>query len=301
MIAIIDEYRIELSEISGFAHVTVDNYVSCISMFARYLQKQNITFFTAKGVHICQWIADLKSKGLGYSRLENHRSALKTFYAMLVKLRLAENNPAKALPQLRKKELSKVQPVSKAVVTKLLNVIDQSTWIEKRNYLIFSMLWALGLRISELTTLTIGAFEPGHGHKTGLLRIKGKNRKQRALFVVDKLYDNLINYLAHPKTSKLKRSPMFQVKSGKAISNNRIQKKIKEYCRKAGITQRVTPHVLRHSFATEMYHAKVPLAAIQAMMGHSKKAETAIYIKVNDNFKQEALQQLAISERWSWE
>ena len=92
---------------------------------------------------------------------------------MLVKLRLADNNPANALPQLRKKELSKVRPVSKDVVTRLLNVIDQSTWIEKRNYLIFSMLWSLGLRISELTTLTIGAFEPGHGHKTGLLRITG--------------------------------------------------------------------------------------------------------------------------------
>jgi site-specific recombinase XerD len=194
-----------------------------------------------------------------------------------------------------------VQPVSKAVVTRLLNVIDQSTWIEKRNYLIFSMLWSLGLRISELTTLTIGAFEPGHGHKIGLLRIKGKNRKQRALFVVDKLYDNLINYLAHSKTLKFKKSPMFHIKSGKALSNNRIQKKLKEYCKTAGITQRLTPHVLRHSFATEMYHAGVPLNAIQAMMGHSKKAETAIYIKVNDKFKQEALQQLAINGRWSWE
>jgi len=63
----------------------------------------------------------------------------------------------------------------------------------------------------------------------------------------------------------------------------------------------VTPHVLRHSFATEMYHAKVPLSAIKAMMGHSKKAETAVYIKVNDNFKQKALHQLVINGRLSWE
>ena len=260
-----------------------------------------MTLVNAKGTHICQWIVELKNLDLSYSRLEHHRSALRILYTMLVKFKIIIVNPAEALPRLRKNGLSKVMPVSKDTVKQLLNVVDSSSWMGMRNYLILSMLWALGLRISELTRLTIGSFEPGHGHKTGLLRVKGKNKKQRALFVVDKLYDKLMFYLAHPKTLKFKKDPMFPVESGKAISNNRIQKKLKEYCKKAGITQRLTPHVLRHSFATEMYHAGVPLNAIQAMMGHSKKAETAIYIKVNDNFKQEALHQLAINERWSWE
>ncbi len=301
MIAILDEYRIELSEISGYADKTVENYVSCIAMFAKHLKQQGMTLVNAKGTHICHWIVELKSMGLSYSRLEHHRSALRTFFAMLVKFEIATANPAEALPRLRKNGLSKVMPVSKDTVNQLLNVVDRSTWMGMRNYLILSMLWTLGLRISELTRLTIGSFEPGHGHKTGLLRIKGKNKKQRALFVVDRLYDNLMNYLAHSKTLKIKKAPLFPVESGKALSNNRIQKKLKEYCKTAGITQRLTPHVLRHSFATEMYHAGVPLNAIKAMMGHSKKAETAIYIKVNDNFKQEALNQLAINERWSWE
>lgn len=220
---------------------------------------------------------------------------------MLVKLEIVTENPAAALPRLRKHGLSKVVPVSNNIVIKILSVVDRSTWMGMRNYLILSMLWALGLRISELTRLTIGSFEPEHGHRTGLLRVKGKNKKQRALFVVDKLYDNLMTYLAHPETLKFKKDPMFPVDSGKAISSNRIQKKLKEYCKKAGISQRVTPHVLRHSFATEMYHAGVPLNAIRQMMGHAKKAETAVYIKVNDSFKQEALHQLVINGRLSWE
>jgi integrase/recombinase XerD len=115
---------------------------------------------------------ELKERGLSFSRLEHHKSALKTFYAMLVKLKIVSKNIASTLPPLRKRGIS----------------------ICKRNYMIISMLWALGLRISELTSLTVGSFEPEHDpiNKIGLLRVKGKNRKQRALFVVDKLYDNLI-------------------------------------------------------------------------------------------------------------
>lgn len=301
MIALLDEYKTHLSDVNGYVDQTVENYASCMGMFARYLKQQgDIPIVQVQGTHICLWFAHLKQKGFSYSRMEHHRSALKIFYAMLVKLDIVTKNPAAALPMLKKNGPSTVMPVSKAIVFKLLNSLDRSTWMENRNYLILSMLWALGLRVSELTRLVIGSFEPGHGPKIGLLRVKGKNKKQRALFVVDKLYDNLMAYLAHPKTLKFKKNPMFPVESGTAISTDRVQRKLRQYCKKAGITERITPHVLRHSFATEMYHARVPLYAIQAMMGHSNTAETAIYIKVNDNFKQEALNQLVINGRPSW-
>jgi len=302
MIALLDEYKTQLSDVCGYADQTIENYASCMGMFARYLKEQgNIPIAQAQGTHICLWIAQLRQKGFSYSRLEHHRSALKTFYAMLVKLDIIAKSPAAALPMLKKNGPSTVMPVSKAIVFKLLNSVDRSTWMENRNYLILSLLWALGLRVSELTRLVIGSFEPGHGPKIGLLRVKGKNKKQRALFVVDKLYDNLVAYLAHPKTLKFKKDPMFPVKSGKAISTDRVQRRLRQYCKGAGITERITPHVLRHSFATEMYHARVPLHAIQAMMGHSNTAETSIYIKVDDSFKQEALNQLVINGRLSWE
>ena len=304
MVALIDEYRNELSGILGFAEDTVQNYVSCIVMFCGLVKRQfHISPTEAQGSHVCKWMMELKQKGLSYSRLEHHKSALKTFYAMLVKLKIVRKNIALSLPPLRKRGISRVKPVSKDTLRKLLDVVDQSSWVGKRNYMIVSMLWSLGLRISELTGLTVGSFEPDHDPKSkiGLLRVKGKNRKQRALFVVDKLYDNLLAYLAHPQSPKRKTDPLFPVESGKAISNNRVQKKIKEYCTEAGIKERITPHVLRHFFATEMYHANVPLGAIQAMMGHDKRSETAVYIKVSDQFKKEALLQLTINRRMSWE
>lgn len=304
MIALIDEYRHELTDVACFAERTIENYVSCLVMFSGYLKKQfDLQLIEVEGKHVYQWIISLKEKGLSYSRLEHHKSALNTFYAMLVKLNIVKKNPAKGLPYFRKRGRSKVKPVDKKIVFRLLDTIDQSTWTEQRNYLILSMLWSLGLRISELTGLKVKSFEANHvqGKKIGLLRVRGKNKKQRALFVVDRLYDLLMLYLSHNKSPKKKNDPLFTVIGGTALSANRIQKKIKEYCRDAEINQRITPHVLRHSFATEMYHAGVPVAAIQSMMGHSKPAETSVYIKVNDEFKKEALYQLIINEGELWQ
>ena len=302
MRGLIDEYNYELEKVSGFAERTVETYVSCIVMFSEWLGlKYQLSPVKAEGSHLCEWIERVKAKGLSFSRLEHHRSALRTFYGMLHKMKTVNRNIADAIPALIKRRTSKVKPVSESTVERLLEAVDTSTWTGKRNYMIISMLWALGLRISELTGLKVGSFEPYHENKTGLLRVRGKNRKQRALFVVDKLYDNLMEYLAYEESPKKKNAPLFPVESGKAISNSRVQKKIKEYCKEAGIEERITPHVLRHSFATEMYHAGVPLDAIQAMMGHDRKTETSVYIKVSDSFKEEALTLLTLNERVLWQ
>ncbi|MCP4139543.1 MAG: tyrosine-type recombinase/integrase, partial [Chloroflexi bacterium] len=163
-----------------------------------------------------------------------------------------------------------------------------------------AVLWTLGLRTSELTALKVKSFEIGHGKKIGLLRIRGKNKKQRALFVVDRLFDALIRYLNHPLSSHKKLAPLIPGQPNTALSNSRVQRIVKDQAKKAGIIAAVTPRVLRHSFATEMYHQNVPLDAIQYMMGHDSIADTSIYIHVSDKLKQLALDSILISRRFSW-
>ena len=301
MIALIDEYKKELISIAYFAEETVDNYVSCIISFIEYC-KDNLKIEPAKcqGHHILGWITEIKKTGVSNSRLQHHRSALKSFYAFLSKIKIIKKNPASAIPIIRKKRSELNKPISKDIAFKLLRSIDQSTWIGRRNHLIISMLWGLGLRLNELTSLMVKSFEPGHGKRTGLLRVKGKNRKQRALFVVDKLYDTLIEYLDDPQSPNKNNAPLFPVEKGTAISHDRVQRMIKEYCSRANIKERVTPHVFRHSFATEMYHHNVPLSAIQSMLGHSNIAETSIYIHVSDQLQKQALKQISISGEVTW-
>jgi len=301
MIALIDEYKKELISIAYFAEETVQNYVSCIISFIEYSKNRlKLEPTKCQGHHILGWISEIKKTGLSNSRLQHHRSALKSFYAFLLKIKVIKKNPASAIPIIRKKRSERNKPISKEIAYKLLRSIDKSTWIGRRNHLIISMLWGLGLRLNELTSLMVKSFEPDHGKRTGMLRIKGKNRKQRALFVVDKLYDTLIEYLNDPQSPNKKNAPLFPVEKGTVISHDRVQRMIKEYCSRANIKERITPHVFRHSFATEMYHQNVPLSAIQSMLGHSNIAETSIYIHVSDQLQKQALEQISISEEVTW-
>lgn len=301
MIGLIDQYRKELEDIRIYASDTVQIYTSCIQAFCEFAKEHlKVDPIKAQGTHLALWLAFLKQTGISYSRLGHHQYALKSFFAFLFKMNVIPSNPAESLPPVPRIR-GRIKPISTEDAFKLLDSFDQTTWLGKRNYLMVSLLWALGLRISELTGLKVRDFEPDHGKNTGLLRIRGKNKKQRALFVVDRLFHHLSCYLAHPQSPKKKRAPLFPVSENKAISNDRVQTIVKEHARKARIVDRVTPHVLRHSFATQMYHHNVPLSAIQAMMGHDSIAETALYIHVSDKLKQQALNYVSTSGRVSWQ
>jgi len=303
MLALIDQYRKELLKVNGFAPSTVDTYTISIKAFFGFAKNELQTSpANVNGPQLLKWILYLKNTGIGYSRIENHHYALKSFYAFLQKSGNIASNPAEALPLLITRRRQVTKPISTQDAFKLLNSFDQSTWHGMRNYTMVSLLWALGLRTSELTGLKVRSFETGHGKCIGLLRVRGKNKKQRALFVVDLLFDKLTRYLSHPKAPNKKCAPLFQADTKTtAISNDRVQRIVKDQAKKAGVVADVTPRVLRHSFATEMYHCGVPLSDIQAMMGHDSIADTSIYIHVSDKLKQLALDQILVSRRLSWQ
>jgi len=302
MIALIDLYRKELLKVNGFAASTVDTYTINIKAFCGYAKTQLNTDPTEiTGPRLLKWILYLKNTGIGYSRIESHHYALKSFFEFLKKARIIDTNPAEALPLLITRRRQITKPISTKDAFKLLDSFDQRAWHGLRNYTMVSVFWALGLRTSELTGLKMRSFETGHGKRIGLLRIRGKNKKQRALFVVDRLFDDLTRYLAHPQSPRKKLAPLFPGQPDTAISNNRVQRIVKDQAIKAGIATSVTPRVLRHSFATEMYHNNVPLSAIQDMMGHDSIADTSTYIHVSDKLKQLALDSILISRRFSWQ
>lgn len=302
MIALIDLYRKELLKVNGFSPSTVETYTLSIKAFCQFAKTELKTDPpNVSGPQLLKWILYLKNTGIGHSRIENHHYALKSFFAFLKRSGDIPSNPAHALPLLITRRRQVTKPISAYSAFKLLDSFDQSTWHGLRNYTMVAVLWALGLRTSELTSLKVKSFETGHGKKIGLLRIRGKNKKQRALFVVDRLFDDLARYLAHPQSPNKKRAPLFPAQPDTAISNNRLQNIVKQQAKKAGIKPKVTPRVLRHAFATEMYHQNVPLNAIQLMMGHDSIADTSIYVHVSEKLKQLALDSIHISRRTSWQ
>jgi site-specific recombinase XerD len=299
MPALIDQYRMELEKINVFAASTVEIYTASIIAFCEFAR--NILLINpirAKGADLLRWVHHLKDSGIGQSRLGHHHYALKSFFAFLQKTGEIKTNPAQPLVLLFKRQRERTLPVCAADVQTLLDSFDQSTWRGLRNRTMVSLLWALGLRSRELTGLRVRDLETGHGRRIGLLRIQGKNKKERALFVVDRLFDTLTSYLAHPDTPSKSYAPMFPGEHLKAISIDRLQRIVKDQSRTVGIEPPVTPRMLRHSFATEMYHQGVPLHAIQVMMGHDSIADTSVYVHVSDQVVKHVLDAVSVSRRW---
>jgi integrase/recombinase XerD len=297
----IDAYRKELLNINNFAPDTVKNYLSCLSQYFEFARDHlKIEPLQTKSKHLKKWMASLKAQGMCRSRLIHHQSAIKRFFAVLIKLNVLKRNPAQALFHIKKPKSELNQPINQQTAVQLLRAIERNTWLDERNFIIISLLWALGLRISELTSLKVNSFEPEHdpGNRIGLLRVRGKGNKERALFVVDKLYDRMITYLAHPESPKDIDKPMFPTTlKNKAVSPDRIQRMMKQLLQKAGITERITPHVLRHTFATDMYTQNIPIDAIEVMLGHTTTDETSIYIHVPEIMKKQALETITIQGR----
>ena len=302
MIALIDLYRKELLKVNGFSPSTVETYTLSIKAFCHFAKNElHSDPANVSGPQLIKWIRYLKNTGIGHSRIENHHYALKSFFAFLKKSGDIPSNPAEALPLLIIRRRQVTKPISTRDAFKLLDSFDQSTWYGLRNYTMVAVLWTLGLRTSELTGLKVKSFETGHGKRVGLLRIRGKNKKQRALFVADRLFDTLILYLNHPISPHKKLAPLFPGQPNTAISNSRLQRIVNDQAKKIGIKANVTPRVLRHCFATEMYHQNIPLDAIQYMMGHDSIADTSVYVHVSDKLKQLALDNICISRRLSWQ
>jgi integrase/recombinase XerD len=202
---------------------------------------------------------------------------------------------------IRKEKSTLNQPISVESAFTLLDSFDQSSWIGLRDFTIVSVLWAMGLRLSECLSLKVGDFDPEYNRpkKIGTLRVHGKGRKVRTLFVVDKLYDALADYLDHPVSPQKKSDFMFptKVRTGKPVSKDRVRRMIKQAAKDAGLTERITPHVLRHTFATHMYERGVPADAISRIMGHDTIEETSQYIHVSDEMKKKALEKIRIPGR----
>ncbi|MBN2267393.1 MAG: tyrosine-type recombinase/integrase [Candidatus Babeliaceae bacterium] len=244
------------------------------------------------------WITHLKASGTGFSRLQTYQIALKSFFTFVSKMGIIQHNPAQHLMFIRKEKSDLNQPVSEETAFALLDGFDRTTWMGLRDYTLVSMLWALGLRLSECLSLKVGDFDPAYdrSQRIGALRVHGKGSKQRTLFVVDKLYDALTEYLSHPESPQKKSDVLFQNKwhNGKPVSKDRVRRMIKQAAKDAGLTERITPHVLRHTFATQMYERGVPAEAISRIMGHDSIEETSLYIHVSGEMKKEALKKIRI-------
>lgn len=212
-----------------------------------------------------------------------HLIALRSFLAYCSKRDIKTLTPEKIeLPKVRRKQVSFL---STDEVTRLINAIKTDDAIGLRDRAIVELLFSSGLRVSELVNLNRDHINLARGE----FSVRGKGQKDRPVFVSPEASEWLAEYL---KTRRDEAIPLFIRYSGNLEGDTRgeflrltarsVQRIVSKYARVAGITKHVSPHTMRHSFATDLLMNGADLRSVQSMLGHSNIATTQVYTHVTD-------------------
>ena len=276
---VLDRYLESLELERGLARNTVAGYRNDLSRLGGALAKKaGADLLAATAADLSAHMRDLQRQGLSPRSSARALSAIRGFYDHLVTAGERKDNPAvNLLPPKLWKPLPKV--LSEAEVEALLAAPDVATPLGLRDRAMFELLYATGLRVSELVGLTL----PQLRLDAGFLIAFGKGSKERVVPVGDQAEDWVQRYLrdVRPELSRGRHLHVFVNKSGDSMSRVGFWMIIKKYGLKAGLRAEISPHILRHSFATHLLEHGADLRAVQTMLGHSDIATTQIYTHIH--------------------
>lgn len=259
----------------GLAANTILSYRRELGKFFAFLQKKRLPHLGADEAVILDFIRQEGRKGGAVSSQAHLISALKSFYRFLLQDDLLESSPASAVA-LPKKWARLPKYLSCEEVARLLEAPDLTTPIGRRDRAILELLYATGLRISEVAELKL----PAVYLDEGFVRVFGKGGKERIVPFNDIARDCLNDYLDRGRPALVRDAHPEQVfvnYSGGIFSRQGLWKMIKGYGAKVGMSARLSPHVLRHSFATHLVEKGADLRSVQMLLGHSSITTTEIY------------------------
>ncbi len=275
----IDAYLEHLTVIRGLAENTVQAYGSDLSFFRSYMEEHHGRLADLTEDVVLLYLVHLRQKGLTGASVARNLSSLRGFFDFLVQDRRIAANPVALFdsPKLTRK-LPEV--LSRKDVLALLARPDTTDRLGFRDRTMLELLYAAGLRVSELVALALTDFDA----QAGLLRVLGKGAKERLVPLHDTAVTWLLDYLRHWRPLfGPKAETVFLNRSGLGLSRQAVWKLIGRYAREAGIQRPVSPHTLRHSFATHLLEGGADLRTLQILLGHSDVMATEIYTHVRSD------------------
>ena len=275
----IDTYLEHLTVIRGLAENTVQAYGSDLSFFRSFMEEHHGQLTDLNEDVILLYLVHLRQKGLKNASLARNLSCLRGFFDFLVQERCIAANPVTLFdsPKLTRR-LPEV--LSRKDVLALLARPDTADRLGFRDRTMLELLYAAGLRVSELVSLTLTDFDA----QVGLLRVLGKGAKERLVPLHDTAVTFLLDYVRHWRPLfGPKADTVFLNRSGLGLSRQGVWKLIGRYAREAGLLRPVSPHTLRHSFATHLLEGGADLRTVQILLGHSDIMATEIYTHVQSD------------------
>ncbi len=269
----------------GFSQHTLDAYRNDLGQFADFLRERMGAASESDDVWqrvdldlLNDYIADLRGrKGYRDTTTARKVAAIKSFFTFLAQNGVIEEPPTESLGSPR---VGRALPkyLSEEEVDRLLKEADKAGTAEgQRDANILELLYATGLRVSELVSLNVQDID----FEESYIRCWGKGSKERIVYAHDRALDGLQDYLSTSRMSLLGQnkdeSALFVNHRGERLTRQWVWNILKTYSKRAGIDRKITPHTLRHSFATHLLQKGASLRHVQELLGHSSISTTQVY------------------------
>ncbi len=270
----VDKFLFFLKVELNYSELTIKSYQLDLTDFFRFIESKKINYLTITNHDVRGYLKYLDSCNLKNSTISRRISTLRTFYNYLVDENIVENN---VFHNVKNPKLEKKLPnyLNYNEMEELLESIDISTTegLEKR--LLIEMFYSTGCRVSEMINVKISDID--FTNKT--IRIMGKGSKERIVYFGDYASKYLDNYLSKVKCDKY----LFTNKKGEKLTVNEVEQIVKDIMKHISIKTHVTPHTLRHTFATHLLNNGADIKTVQELLGHANLSTTGIYTHVSSD------------------
>ncbi len=268
----------------GYSEHTLKNYAIDLREFFGFLGAK--TLETVTYLEVRAYLAVLKDKNFSKSSIARKLACIRSCFKYLAREKVIQHNPAAGI-QTPKRDKKLPDFLNQEEMANLLDAPSSGSWEEKRDKAILEMLYSSGLRVSELVSLDHSAVDLSGG----LLRVRGKGKKERIVPVGRVAIQAMKDYFAikPPRdTGASLEKPVFKNRLGGRLTDRSVRRMILKYTRRIALAKDVSPHMLRHSFATHMLDRGADLRSVQELLGHENLSTTQIYTHVTTKRLKEA-------------
>lgn len=262
----------------GLSDNSLSAYRQDLETFARWLAQRGRGLLSVNGADLYGYLADRYQKGFSSRSTARFLSCVRGFYRYQLREGLIQENPL-ALVENPKLPRSLPKSLTETDVERLLSAPDLSEPLGLRDRTMLELLYACGLRVSELVGLTLTEVNL----RQGVVRVTGKGSKDRLVPLGEEASDWLNRYLKEARPQLLHNAPsdiLFPSNRRRAMTRQTFWHRIKHWAQRAGIEKPLSPHTLRHAFATHLLNHGADLRVVQLLLGHSDLSTTQIYTHV---------------------
>ncbi len=277
----IDQFLRHVRDQRGLARHTLVAYEADLMDMLSYLGQggtENLRLADVSTLHVKDYVAHLRNdRDLKPKSIARHLSSARQLFAWCVRREMVDVSPAE---NLRNPKIPKRLPhyLVTEEIGRLLRVPEKSDAIGARNYAILVTFLFTGMRLSELTGLNLDDLD----FEAGAIRVRGKGSKERLIPPHQAVSDGLLAYIRNHRPSTAERpEPVFLSRKRTRMTSRMAGWVVRKAVQQAGLSQRTTPHKLRHTFATQLLHRGANLLEIKELLGHSELATTSIYTHTN--------------------